>query len=78
MRCGLPAWVTAHYYGTQRLPQRHAVNFALGIGASAQQAGALQGEEFKDTPDQAGRNGEGAKKGGLVQHGVTAQRRVVG
>ena len=35
-----------------------AVSFALKVATSAQQAGALQGEKFEDTPDQAGRNGE--------------------
>ena len=40
--------------------------------APALQPGALQGEEFDDTPDHARRYGHCAKKGGFVQHAIRA------
>jgi hypothetical protein len=72
VRRGRPRQVTAHYYDAKRFPREPMLGGALDGAAPAQQAGALQGEEFKNTPDHAGGDGNDPKKSRFVQHSLKA------
>lgn len=49
---------------------------SLEVRAPALPTGTLQGEEFENTPDDAGGNGQYAKEDGFVQHDVGALKAI--